>query len=180
MLRISKLTDAEYVLREIGGLEDYYLGVGEAPGVWAGGLASSLGLAGVVEADHLRALVQGRDPNSGTTLVADDGKRKVKAFDVTLSPPKSVSLLWAFATAETSSVVSISHVEAVAAALAFLDERAGVTRQQTGGVRRRVRTSGLAVATFVHRTSREADPQFFVGLEACLKKQACNLHSLRL
>jgi conjugative relaxase-like TrwC/TraI family protein len=55
--------------------------------------------------------------------------------------------------------VSIAHVEAVAAALAFLDERAGMTRQQRGGVRRRVRTSGLAVATFVHRTSREADPQ---------------------
>jgi conjugative relaxase-like TrwC/TraI family protein len=140
-------------------LEDYYLGSGEAPGVWAGGLAASLGLAGVVEADDLRALVEGRDPTFGTRLVADDEKRKVRTFDVTLSPPKSVSLLWAFATPGTSSVVSIAHVEAVAAALAFLDERAGVTRQQRGGVRRRVRTSGLAVATFVHRTSREADPQ---------------------
>jgi conjugative relaxase-like TrwC/TraI family protein len=81
------------------------------------------------------------------------------AFDVTLSPPKSVSLLWAFATAETSSVVSICHVEAVTAALEVLEERAAVTRQQTRGVRRQVPTSGLAVATFVHRTSREGDPQ---------------------
>jgi conjugative relaxase-like TrwC/TraI family protein len=104
----------------------------------------------------------------------------VRAFDVTLNAPKSVSVLWAFATPEVSSVVSIAHGEAVAAALAFLDERAGVTRQQSGGVRRRVPTSGLAIATFVHRTSREADPHLFVGLEACLKKQACNLHSLRL
>ena len=33
MLRVSKLTDAEYVLEQVaGGLEDYYLGSGEAPG----------------------------------------------------------------------------------------------------------------------------------------------------
>ncbi|HSS08722.1 MAG TPA: MobF family relaxase [Acidimicrobiales bacterium] len=160
MLRVSKLRDAEYVLRDIaGGIEDYYLGRGEAPGVWTGRLSDQLGLSGVVQAEALRALVEGRDPVRGTPLVRDDGKRTVRAFDVTLSPPKSVSLLWAFATAETSSVVSIAHVEAVAEALAFLDGRAGVTRQQSGGVRRRVATSGLAVATFVHRTSREGDPQ---------------------
>ncbi|HSS09608.1 MAG TPA: MobF family relaxase [Acidimicrobiales bacterium] len=160
MLRVSKLRDAEYVLRDIaGGIEDYYLGRGEAPGVWAGRLPEHLGLSGVVEAEALRALIEGRDPTRGTALIRDDAKRTVRAFDVTLSPPKSVSLLWAFATAETSSGVSIAHVEAVAEALAFLDGRAGVTRQQSGGVRRRVATSGLAVATFVHRTSREGDPQ---------------------
>ncbi len=159
-MRVSKLTDAEYVLRDVaGGVEDYYLGRGEAPGVWAGGLAASLGLAGVVEADQLRALVEGRDPASGTALPRDDPKRTVKAYDVTLSAPKSASLPWAFGTPEVSAVVSIAHVEAVAAALAFLDERAGVTRQQRGGVRRRVGTSGLGMATFVHRTSREGDPQ---------------------
>jgi len=43
MLRIAKLTDAEYVLQDVaGGLEDYYLGLGEAPGVWFGGLAREL------------------------------------------------------------------------------------------------------------------------------------------
>ena len=160
MLRVSKLRDADYVLRDIaGGIEDYYLGRGEAPGVWAGRLAEEFGLSGVVEAEALRALIDGRDPTLGTPLVRVDRKRKVRAFDVTLSPPKSASLLWAFGTPEVSSVVSIAHVEAAAAALAVLDERAGVTRQQQGGVRRRVDTSGLAMATFVHRTSREGDPQ---------------------
>jgi conjugative relaxase-like TrwC/TraI family protein len=159
-MRVNKLTDAEYVLRDVvGGIEDYYLGCGEAPGVWAGGLAASLGLAGVVEADQLRVMIEGRDPTSGTALLQHDPKRKVKAYDVTLSAPKSASLLWALGSPEVSAVVAIAHVEAVAAALEFLDERAGVTRQQSGGVRRRVATSGLAMATFVHRTSREGDPQ---------------------
>jgi conjugative relaxase-like TrwC/TraI family protein len=141
-------------------VEDYYLGLGEAPGVWFGGLAEELGAQGVVEAEWLRALIDARHPTSGTALFPPHRpERTVMAIDVTLSPPKSVSLLWAFATAETTSAVSIAHVEAVTAALQVLEDRAAVTRQQTGGVRRQVPTSGLAVATFVHRTSREGDPQ---------------------
>src|SRR5207244_6330791 len=72
--------------------------------------------------------------------------------------PKSVSLVWAFAGPEVSVVASIAHVEAVAVALDFMERRAGATRLQVDGGRRRVPT-GVAVATFVHRTSREGDPQ---------------------
>ena len=69
MLRLAKLTDAEYVLDQVAaGLEDYYLGSGEAPGVWTGRLAGQLGLVGVVEADDLRALIDGRHPSSGERL----------------------------------------------------------------------------------------------------------------
>jgi hypothetical protein len=57
MLRISKLADAEYLIGQVAlGIDDYYMGVGEAPGVWQGGLADQLGLSGVVDADQLRAL----------------------------------------------------------------------------------------------------------------------------
>ena len=55
-------------------------------------------------------------------------------------------------------MASIAHVEAVAVALEFLERRAGATRQQVDGERQRIAT-GLAAATFVHRTSREGDPQ---------------------
>ena len=41
----------------------------------------------------------------------------------------------------------------------FLEERAAVARVQSSGVRRRVGTGGWVVAGFVHRTSREGDPQ---------------------
>jgi hypothetical protein len=57
-----------------------------------------------------------------------------------------------------STAASIAHVEAVAVALDFLERRAGATRQQVDGEHQRIPT-GLAVATFVHRTSREGDPQ---------------------
>ncbi len=52
-----------------------------------------------------------------------------------------------------------AHRDAVAAALGFLEARASVARRQVGGVRSLVATEGLAVAGFVHRTSREGDPQ---------------------
>ena len=86
-------------------------------------------------------------------------ERKVKAFDLTFSAPKSVSLLWAFATPATARAVRDAHDEAVDVALGFLEERAAVARRQVDGVRTRVATDGWAVARFVHRTSREGDPQ---------------------
>jgi conjugative relaxase-like TrwC/TraI family protein len=160
VLRLLRLTDAEYAISAVAeGLDEYYTGKGEAPGVWSGTWAEELGLSGVVGHDELRALVDGHDPRSGTYLLAGHKERKVKAFDATFSPPKSVSLLWAFGSPETSSVVARAHVEAVERALRFLEERAAFTRQQVNGVRGKVPTHGFAIATFVHRTSREGDPQ---------------------
>ncbi len=158
MLRLAKLTDAEYVLEQVAaGLEDYYLGSGEAPGVWSGQLADQLGLVGVVEANDLRALIDGRHPVSGEQLASKPGT--VRAIDATFSAPKSVSLVWAFGAPEVAATVSIAHVEAVQAALGFVEQRAAVTRRQVNGVRVRATTSGWAAATFVHRSSREGDPQ---------------------
>ncbi|MDQ3569257.1 MAG: relaxase domain-containing protein [Actinomycetota bacterium] len=157
---MAALTDAEYTVSAVAeGLEEYYLGHGEAPGVWAGAWAEELGLSGVVGHDELRALVDGLDPNTGTDLLAGRKARKDMAFDATFSAPKSVSLLWAFGSPQTSSVVVRAHVEAVEQALAFVEERAAVARQQVNRVRGRVATHGFAVASFVHRASREGDPQ---------------------
>ncbi len=160
MLSVIKIADAEYPLGQVAlGIEEYYLGVGEAPGVWAGRWSGQLGLEGVVEAGQLRALVNGVDPRDGTWWLEGRPARKVNAFDATFSAPKSASVLWAFASAEVTSIVSRAHVQAVGEALAFLEDKAAVSRQQTDGVRTRVGTQGWAVATFVHRTSRAGDPQ---------------------
>src|SRR5688572_24843812 len=121
------------------------MGAGEAPGVWQGRWAAELGLEGVVEAEALRALVDGHDPATGGALLAKHRERTVRAIDVTLSVPKSVSLLWAFGTPETSSVVSIAVADATECALAFLEDRAAVARVQQDAIRRRVATDGFAI-----------------------------------
>lgn len=162
-MTITKLRGAEYLLRSVAdGVEDYFMGAGEAPGVWHGRWADELGLTGVVDAEHLRALVEGRHPQTGDDLLAGHRERTVKAIDLTLSAPKSVSMLWAFGGDEVTAEVSISLVEAATAALDFMERHAAVARQQHHGVRRRVDTHGLAVAMFTHRTSRDGDPQLHV------------------
>jgi len=160
VVTLTKLANAEYLLGSVvHGLEEYYLGVGEAPGVWAGAWAHRLGLEGMVEADDLRSLLDGVHPGSGEDLVVGLRERKVRAIDVTFSAPKSVSVLWALGSGPVAETVMQAHVEAVAAALGYLEDHASLARRQVDGVRRRVATEGLAVAGFVHRTSREGDPQ---------------------
>jgi conjugative relaxase-like TrwC/TraI family protein len=140
-------------------IDEYYAGAGESPGVWAGRWSERLGLSGMVEADQLRALVDGRHPTSGEELLAGSRPRSVRAFDLTFSAPKSVSLLWAFASEPVAEAVAAAHRDAVDAALGFLEEKVAVARVQSQGVRRRVATEGWVVAGFTHRTSREGDPQ---------------------
>ena len=160
VVRVTALANAEYLIGSVAlGIEEYYLGVGEAPGVWAGRWSDELGLVGVVEADQLRALIEARHPVSGDDLVRGLRGRSVRAFDVTFSAPKSVSLLWALGSPDAADAVMRAHVDSVDVAVRFLESRAAVARQQVDGVRRRVGTSGLVVAGFVHRTSREGDPQ---------------------
>ena len=160
MLTLVKLTNAEYLITSVAsGLEDYYVGSGEAPGVWHGRWAKELNLTGVVGDDQLRAIVGGHHPATGADLLAGQRARKVNAFDATFSAPKSASLLWAFGPPEVATAVSLAHVEAVTVALDYLEAKAAFARQQVAGVRSRVPTHGWAVATFVHRTSRAGDPQ---------------------
>jgi conjugative relaxase-like TrwC/TraI family protein len=159
VLTVTGLTNGEYLISSVAmNIDEYYAGAGESPGVWTGRWAERLGLSGVVDADQLRSLVDGLHPVTGESLVSARA-RSVRAFDVTLSAPKSVSLLWAFGSEPVVEVVAAAHREAVAEALGFLEQRAAVARQQSGGVRRRVPTEGFVVAGFVHRTSREGDPQ---------------------
>jgi hypothetical protein len=62
-LTVTGLSNAEYLISSVAlTVDEYYVGVGESPGVWTGRWAQGLGLSGVVEADQLRALVDGKHP----------------------------------------------------------------------------------------------------------------------
>jgi conjugative relaxase-like TrwC/TraI family protein len=160
VLTVTALTDGEYVLSSVAlGIDEYYAGVGEAPGVWSGVWSLDLGVEGMVEADPLRALIDGNHPVTGLPLLVGLRERSVKAFDLTFSAPKSVSLLWALGSVPIADTVMAAHRDAVGVALGFLEEHAATARLQVDGVRRHVGTNGWAVAEFVHRTSREGDPQ---------------------
>ena len=80
MLSIGKLANPEYVLKGIAqSPEEYYLGHGEATGVWLGSGRSEFGLDGEVDADTLRSIIAGEDPASGTRLAAKN--RRIAGYD---------------------------------------------------------------------------------------------------
>jgi conjugative relaxase-like TrwC/TraI family protein len=81
MLSFGKLVSARYYLDSVAkGIEDYYAGHGEAPGVWMGAGAAALGLSGQVEGDDLRAVLAGQEPGgemlvSGKAALTRSGRR---------------------------------------------------------------------------------------------------------
>src|SRR5581483_11407816 len=161
------------------GLDDYYAGRGESPGVWVGRGARELELEGVVREGELGRLIGGQhprteeqlrrhyrvrqiaveriDPFTGDRLMEVKKLAPVAGFDLVFSPPKSVSLLHALGDEETRRAVQEAHLSAWQAALAYLEDEACVTRRGRNGVHRE-HAEGLVAAAYQHRTSRSQDP----------------------
>ncbi len=90
-----------------------------------------------------------RETRARTTAVA--------GYDLTFSPVKSVSALWAIAPVAVSQQIEEAHDAAVADTLAWLEQKAAFTRSGTNGVAQ-LDTTGLIGAAFTHRDSRAGDP----------------------
>jgi conjugative relaxase-like TrwC/TraI family protein len=164
MLTIGKLGIGQenyYLDKDAEGAEDYYSGEGEAEGRWMGDAAEELGLDGEVGPDQLKAVLTGRNPVDGEPLVGMRGvpaKGAVPGFDLTFSAPKSVSLLWALGGAETGAEVSRAHDRSVETALSYMQREACWTRRGAGGSEF-VQGNGYLAAAYIHRSSRNGDPQ---------------------
>ncbi|BDX31552.1 hypothetical protein TUM20985_20990 [Mycobacterium antarcticum] len=90
-----------------------------------------------------------RNTRARTTAVA--------GYDLTFSPVKSVSALWAIAPLTVAEQIEAAHDAAVADVLEWLQDQATFTRTGAGGVAQ-VDTEGLIAAAFTHRDSRAGDP----------------------
>lgn len=153
--RLSAGQEAYYLEEVVAGTEDYYLSAGEAPGRWTGRLAARLGLTGTVTAEPLDAVLAGLDPTGVYKLRATPASRP--GYDLTLSAPKSVSLIWGLGNPAIAAQVVEAHERAVDEALTYLEGSACHLRRGHGGVDR-VEGGGFVGAAFRHRTSRAGDP----------------------
>lgn len=90
-----------------------------------------------------------RNTRARTTAVA--------GYDLTFSPVKSVSALWAIAPLAVAEQIEAAHDAAVADVLEWLQDQACFTRTGARGVAQ-VDTEGLIAAAFTHRDSRAGDP----------------------
>ncbi|MGY1683150.1 MobF family relaxase [Geodermatophilus sp. SYSU D01176] len=99
--------------------------------------------------------------------------RAVAGYDLTFSPVKSVSALWALAPREVAEQVEAAHAAAVADTLAWLGQHACFTRLGAGGARQ-VETTGLIAAVFTHRDSRAGDPDLHTHVAVSNKVQTAD------
>ncbi len=81
----------------------------------------------------------------------------VAGFDLTFSPVKSISALWAIAPQDISERIAAAHDAAVDDAIAWLEQHGIFTRLGRNGIRQ-VEVEGIVAARFTHRESRCADP----------------------
>ncbi|SNT32480.1 conjugative relaxase domain-containing protein, TrwC/TraI family [Tardiphaga sp. OK246] len=149
---IGKGISAGYYLRRT----EYYLSGQEPDGVWLSS-SSPLGIVAgqTVEAGLFERVHEGLGPD-GKLLLTNDGGRKgrVSGYDITLSAPKSVSVLYALADPATRKAIENVQLEASEAVVAALIREAAFTRRGKDGLI--LEKASLIVAAFQHSESRPA------------------------
>ncbi len=155
MISIGKVRDAAYYLSEVESDDSagYYLDAA-SPSRWLGRLAEAHGLSGPVDAGTFRRILNGQRPDGGELT---EHATSTRALDITLSVPKSVSLLWALGDPRAQLHVLEALDATEAAVVEFLEREATKVRRGHGGVDVQ-QASGLIVAAFDHRASRLGDP----------------------
>src|SRR5829696_9117105 len=118
----------------------------------------------------------GRDPFDAREIAATIARHSrprtqtVAGYDLTFSPVKSVSTLWAVADTQVAAEIERAHQAAVQDALSFIERRALFTRQGRNGVRQ-VDVTGLVAAAFTHGDSRAGDPDLHTHVAVANKVQ---------
>jgi conjugative relaxase-like TrwC/TraI family protein len=127
-------------------------------------------------ARELFAAEHGRPPTDAREVAGTIAKHSrpqaqtVAGFDLTFSPVKSVSTLWAVADPQVAAQIERAHHAAVQDALRFLEEHALFTREGPQGIRQ-VNVRGLVAAAFTHRESRSGDPDLHTHVAVANKVQ---------
>lgn len=154
----------------------YYTEAGTPPGRWLGtGIAEfgngTLKPGDTVTEEQLKRLIGvGLDPVTGEPLgltfpeAAGASDRKVVAgFDLTFSPPKSVSVLWGLADRQSQALILAAHHAALAEVVEFFEREIAATRIGHGGTAQ-VDIAGVAAVAYDHWDSRAHDPQLHTHL----------------
>ncbi|WP_342111681.1 MobF family relaxase [Methylobacterium sp. SI9] len=108
--------------------------------------------------ESFRDLCAGVDPATGQPLVRGSGAGHRAGWDLTLTAPKTVSLLWAASDPEARAQLEAIHAAAVEEALGFLCAEELVQVRLGAGGHRREAPAGVMVGRFDHYTSRAGDP----------------------
>lgn len=119
----------------------------------------------------------GRPPENARELAGSISRASrqatsaVAGYDLTFSPVKSISTLWALAPIELANQIRAAHDAAVADTVDWIEREVAFTRVGRAGARQ-VRVRGLIAAAFTHRDSRAGDPDLHTHVALSNKVQA--------
>lgn len=136
--------------------DEYY--AGQNNGVWWSPGGDVVAHGADIDKDSFRELCAGLNPLDGKPLVRGAGPSHWAGTDMTLTPGKSVSVLWAAGDQEQRNSIEQAHAKAVARALQFVQDEGLVEVRYGAQGANSVRPSYLIVGRFDHFTSRAGDP----------------------
>jgi conjugative relaxase-like TrwC/TraI family protein len=122
------------------------------------------------QAEHGRVPTDGRELSAAIAKLSRPPAQPVAGYDLTFSPVKSVSALWAVADPQIAAVIERAHQAAVGDALSFIENHALYAREGPQGVRQ-VNVRGLVAAAYTHRDSRSGDPDLHTHVAVANKVQ---------
>jgi conjugative relaxase-like TrwC/TraI family protein len=122
------------------------------------------------QTEHGRPPADERELAAAVAKLSRPPVQPVAGYDLTFSPVKSVSTLWAVADPHIAVLIERAHQAAVRDALIFIEKHALFTREGAQGVRQ-VNVTGLVAAAFTHRDSRSGDPDLHTHVAVANKVQ---------
>ncbi len=122
------------------------------------------------QTEHSRPPADERELAAAIVKLSRPPAQPVAGYDLTFSPVKSVSTLWAVADPHIAALIERAHRAAVRDALIFIEKHALFTREGPQGVRQ-VNVHGLVAAAFTHRDSRSGDPDLHTHVAVANKVQ---------
>ncbi len=136
--------------------DNYYTqNQGLANSYWYGKGAEILGLNGQIATEEYNNAYQGLDRRGNPLRQRQSGKKYNPGRDITLSAPKSVSLL---GLVKEDQTVIEAHQQAVKTTLDYIERSCIFTRTGKGGVNH-LQTDNALFAVFQHDDNRNQDPQ---------------------
>jgi conjugative relaxase-like TrwC/TraI family protein len=135
---------------------DYYTTDGvEGHSFWFGKGAESLNLAGTVDFDIFKDLLEGRFPDGSLMQNTARGEYHRPGYDLTFSAPKSVSIL---ALIGGNKEVLQAYRESIEEVLAKIEQKYGACRNKEKGITKIENTGNMVFAVFEHADTRAGDP----------------------
>ena len=123
--------------------------------------------------EYGRAPADARELSGFLARASRPPARAVAGYDLTFTPVKSVSALWAVADPATAEGIERAHTQVVSETLGWLEDHASFTRLGAGGVRQ-IEVRGLIAAAFLHRDSRAGDPNLHTHVAVSNKVQVAS------